>query len=246
MSHTVGASLEVIPLDKKVKVLKKIRQLNPLLPKPPFRMALVGSSNSGKTTFLCNLFRKQFYGSFWRKEHIFVFSPTASLDDKLKACIPAHKGQFYEAFDPAVIDEIYTTQHEIYGEYGATKLDHILIILDDMLGTDAMAANSILTKYIFKTRHYNVSLIYSVQKYTGLPRIMRLNSDVMAIFRCSNMGEVDSIAEENADKSSRKRFRQLLIDIFSEPFQFLFVDYQCRDLSKRYRRGMNDFIDFKF
>ena len=234
-------NLEVIPLDKNQKVNKKIKRLNPLLPKPPFRWSLVGCSNSGKTTMLCNLFRKNFYGKFWNPDHIVVFSPTINLDDKLRECIPS--SNFYEHFDPSVIEEIYDEQDAIKKIYGTKKLDNILIILDDMLGSDALSTTSIISKYIHKTRHYKVSYIYSVQKYTGLPRTMRLNSDVMTIFRCSNFGEIDTITDECANKSSKNKFKNILLDVFTEPYQFLLIDYQTKDLTKRFRKGFTEFID---
>lgn len=232
---------EVIPMDKKEKINKKITKLNPLLPVPPFRWSMVGCSNSGKTTMLCNLFRKEFYGKFFKKDHIFVFSPTVNLDDKLKECIPSNN--FFEEFDSSILEEIYTEQDSIKKVYGKNKLDHILIILDDMLGQDCLKSNSLITKYIHKTRHYKVSYIYSVQKYTGLPRTMRLNSDVMTIFRCSNFGEIDLISDETANKSSKNEFKNILLDIFTEPYQFLMVNYQEKDLTKRFRKGFSEFID---
>jgi len=232
--------LEVIGMDKKEKVNKKIKKLNPLLPKPPFRWSIAGASFSGKSTMICNLFRKDFYGKFWKKNHIFVFSPTAHLDDKLKECIPSNN--FYDEFDPSILQEIYDEQDAIKRTFGKNKLDHILIILDDMLGSDAFQNKSIITKYIHKTRHYRVSFIYSVQKYTGLSRNIRLNSDVISIFRCTNFGEIDSIIEEQVDKRARNKMREILIDTFSMPFQFLHIDYQ-KPLEMRYREGFNKFIE---
>jgi Poxvirus A32 protein len=229
--------LEIIPLDKKIKVNKKIKKLNKLLPIPPFRWSFVGASKSGKTTLICNLFRKGFYRNFWDRNHIFVFSPTSNLDDKLKECIPSN--HFYERFEPDIIKEIYDEQLAIKRMYGAGRMDHMLIILDDMLGTDALKSTSIISKYIHKTRHFNVSYIYSVQKYTGLPRVMRLNSDVITIFRCSNFGEIDSITEESSDKDNKSAFKKIIKDIFLEPFAFLLIDYQTHDLSKRYRKGFD-------
>lgn len=237
-------SLIIKSMDKVKKVPTKIKKLNSLLPVPPFRWSIIGCSNSGKTTMLCNLFQKRFYGSFWKPEHIFVFSPTSNLDDKLKECIPSDN--FYEEFDEELLEDIYAQQQNIKNLFGKKKLDHILVILDDMLGSDALKATSLIGKFIHKTRHYNVSFIYSVQKYNGLPRVLRLNSDIMAIFRCSNMGEIDSITDENADRENKKAFRKMIKEIFLEPFQFLLIDYQTTDLKKRYRKGFREFLKNSF
>jgi hypothetical protein len=229
-------SLKIVGMDKKEKVNKKIKNLNPLLPRPPFRWSLAGASFSGKSTMICNLFRKEFYGKFWKKDHIFVFSPTAHLDDKLKECIPSNN--FYDKFDSSILQEIYDQQDAVKKTFGKNRLDHILIILDDMLGSDAFQNNSIITKFIHKTRHYRVSYIYSVQKYTGLSRTIRLNSDVISIFRCTNFGEIDGILEEQVDKKARNKMRELLIEVFSIPFEFLHIDYQ-KPLKDRYSIGFD-------
>lgn len=234
--------LTIDPMDKPKKIPKKVRDLNKLLPVPPFRWSLIGESRSGKTTMLCNLFKKKFYGNFWKPEHIFVFAPTVNLDDKLKECIPANSGNFHDTFDQEILEEIYEQQQNIKDLFGKKKLDHILVILDDMLGSDALKSTSIISQFIHKTRHYNVSFIYSVQKYTGLPRVVRLNSDVMAIFRCK-FGEVDNIVEELSDKKSRNKLRRIIMDIFNGSFDFLLINYQTTDLSQRYRRGFNKFIE---
>jgi len=235
-----GEELKVISLDKKKKPNKKIEKLNPRLPKPPFRWSVIGASFSGKTTMLCNLFRKEFYGKFWHRDHIFVFSPTVDLDDKLKECIPSNN--FYDSFRPDVLSEIYSEQHAIKKQFGMNRLSHILCIFDDCLGGDAFKPNSILTKFIHKTRHYKVSAIYSVQMFKGLSTNMRANSDVISIFRCTNFGEIDKILEETSDRRGRKKMREILINIFAEPHQFLHIDYQAKDLNDRFRRGFNEKI----
>jgi len=233
--------LEIIDLDKKTsKPLKKIKDLPEELPKPPFRLLLAGTSNSGKSTFLCNLFRKEFYGKkMWRKNHVFVWSPTCELDPKIKDLIPSN--QFYTDYDDGMVQSIYDEQHSILKEYGKKRLDHVLLIFDDCLTSEALMNNSAVAKNIFKTRHYNVSIVISVQKYTGVPRIIRLNCDYICIFKCL-FGEIDSILSEQTHKDGKNKLKEALLEIFNTPFEFLMIDYRTQDMDKRYRKGLYDYI----
>lgn len=236
--------LNIIPIDKKKKRSRRLAKIPEGLPKPPFRWSIIGASHSGKTNMLCNLFRKNFYGKFWKKDNIFVFSPTVELDDKLKECIPSNN--FYDEFNPEILQEIYDQQHGIKKTLGPGKMPDVLVILDDCLGTGAFQRNSIITKYIHKTRHYKVSMIYTSQLLKGLGTNIRANSDVISIFRCTNFSEVDKILDETSDKQGRKRMRDILVKIFEIPYNFLHINYQVKDLKKRYTEGFIKHVENPF
>jgi len=213
------------------------------MPRLPFRWSLVGASNSGKTTFLCSLFDNSGYlKRLFHPKNIFVFSPTANLDDKLKECIPADPMNFFEEFDESVIADILSQQKALKEHKGKGIVSPVLVILDDCVGSDAMKDRNIITKTIIRLRHYNVSLICTSQKYSGVPRQVRLNCDFMCIFRVLS-GEIDAILAEMSDRKSRNGLRQILIEIFDEPYQFLMVDFLTSDKTKRYRIGLDQYID---
>lgn len=225
---------------KKTKKEKALKNLNPLLPCVPHRWVLAAPSKSGKTTFIVNMFKKGYFKGVWKPDNIIVFSRTAHLDDKIKQ-IPSNN--FFNEYSQEVMDDIFQQQEEILNYKGKKKMPQVLVILDDMLGTDALATNSILNKYIHICRHYNVSIWISTQKYTGVPRTVRINSDVLTMWRPYNMSELDSILDEHSSKANRKDMHKALMDIFKEPYQFFHCDYSCYDLNKRYRRGFEQFLD---
>lgn len=240
----MSSELSIICMDHPTKENKKIKNLNPMLPKPPFRWSIVGASGSGKSNMICNLFRKEFYNQgkqgVFIPSNLFIFSPTADLDPKIH---DIKCDNFFTEFDEVAFIEIFSQQEAILKQYGKKRLGHVLIILDDMLGDRALNQGGLLSKYIFRARHYNVSIIFSVQKYSGLPRVCRLNCNYMSIFRCG-MNERDFITEEHSDKKNRETFRLLLQSVFAEPFQFLHIECENPDLTKRYRKNFEEILEY--
>lgn len=212
------------------------------LPKIPFRIACIGKSKSGKSTVICNFFNDDMYGkNTFRKEDIFVFSQTNTLDNKLKDWVPAIDENYITDFDENIIDDIYKQQKALHDTYGKKRVPPILIILDDMIGTSALRDRNIITKMMPKTRHYNVSYLITTQKFSGIPRQIRLNCCTMLIFKVVP-GEIDAILNELSDKKSRNKLRSILVKIFSEPYQFLMIDFMTSNMDKTYRIGLHDYF----
>jgi septin family protein len=193
------SKLTIKNYDEPKKTKSKIK-IDPNLPNVPFRMLLVGSSGSGKTTLLVNLFREEFYGKVFKKNHIIIFSPTARLDPKLEQ-IGAKN--VYDCYNVDILKyimdrQIAISEGKIDPETGkkkkGRKLDNILIIFDDCLGMNGVFdSHSMLNKMIIKARHYKISIIISTQKLSGVGRTIRLNMSAIFIFRALNGSEVDDI-----------------------------------------------------
>jgi putative ribosome biogenesis GTPase RsgA len=232
--------LTIKNLDSNKQNDARLAKLNPMLPRPPFRLLIIGSSGSGKTNLLVNLFEPDFYGKFWKKDHIIVFSPTADFDDK-QLKIPSNN--FYAEFNPEILEFIMYKQTTILEKHGKKKLDHILIVLDDMLGNPkAFGGQSFLNKFIIKCRHYNISIVILSQKLSAIGRTIRLNIDSVIIFRAINGIEIDEILDEYSSKTHRKTNYEKLMSIWSIPYNFLYANFQIKDRDKIYRSGFNDEI----
>jgi len=119
----------------------------------------------------------------------------------------------------------------------------VFIILYDMMGTKALSNSSKMTKLANIIRHYKVSIIMTTQKYSGIPRTVRLQARVVSLFRPNNMNEMDYIIEEHSDKSNKKKFLLTLQDVFKEPYGFMHIDYTCHDMNMRYRQGFDIFLN---
>ena len=224
---------------------KKKSKIHPLLPCIPHRWIMAAPSNSGKTNFIINLLtKKEFYKGIWKPQNIIIFSRTAHLDDKIKQI---KADNFFNEYSEDIMKEIIEQQEDIISRYGSKKakrkMPHVLIVFDDMLNTKAMANNSLLSHDIQILRHYKISIWISTQKYSGVPRNVRLNANVMTLWRPYNMNELDHILEEHSNKSNKKKMEAKLMEIFSEPYQFFHIEYSCFDLNKRYRKGFNEFLN---
>ena len=167
------------------------------------------------------------------------------MDDKIKQI---KSENFFRTYSDEVLDQIIEQQEEFLYEWGIEKgrkkMPQVLIIFDDMLNTNAMSNSSSITKLIHIARHYKISVWISTQKYSGVPRVVRINSDVMTIWRPYNLSEMDHILDEHANKQNKKKMYKIMMEIFKEPYQFIQIDYGCYDLNKRYRHGFDKFINF--
>jgi hypothetical protein len=258
--------LEIKNYDDHTKKKNKVK-IDPNLPEVPFRILLVGSSKSGKSTLLVNLLRDEFYGKVFKKKYIIVFSPTACLDPKIKQI---GAGNVYDTFNPAILEYVMERQIAIAEgrddepaiEYKDIRddpnplnkpkkkkkhMENILIIFDDCLGMRGVFdSNSMLNKMIIKARHYNISVIISTQKLSGVGRTIRLNMSAVFIFRALNGNEIDEILDEFSSKAHRKHNYLLLTEyIWDKPYEFLYCKFDERDRAKVYRKGFYEVLDFK-
>ena len=216
---------------------KRNEGLDPMLPKIPFSICLVGASNSGKTTLLLNLLEQ--YSDKFRAQDVILISPSIDLDDKLDMINCKWK---YNKFNEEVIDSTVDQQKNIK-KFEPNKLPNLLVILDDCLQTGAFNHHGVIETAFVRLRHYNISLICTSQKYSGLSRTIRLNCKSLIIFEPYNMSEFDHILDENSDKYTRKKYKAMMDHVFSKPFAFLLINNTERDKSKRYIDSFQNYLN---
>lgn len=212
----------------KVQKDKANEGLDPMLPRIPFAVALVGASGSGKTNLLLNLIDQ--YKKKFRMQDVIIMSPSLGLDDKLDMIKAKWK---YDNFRPDVIEAIVNQQKAIK-TLEPNKVPNILIILDDCLQSRAFNHHGAIETGFVRLRHYNISLIITSQKYSGLSRTIRLNCKCLVIFEPYNQSEFDHILDENTDKYTRLKLKNMMDDVYSQPYSFLMINNTERDKSKRY------------
>ena len=230
--------IEIKNFDSKSKLKdKKNKNLNPMLPKLPFAISLVGASGSGKTNLLLNILEQ--YNKKFRPEDIILISPSIGLDDKLKHINTPWK---YDTFDPTIIESVINQQKELKKK-NTKKIPNLLIILDDCLQTGAFNHHSIIETAYVRLRHFDISLICSSQKYVGLSRTIRLNSKALILFEPYNESEFDSILDENSSKYTRLKMKKMLDLVFSRPFGFILINNSERDKTKRYIDSFQKYLN---
>ena len=215
----------------------RYRAVHENLLKPPFRMAVVGSSKSGKSNYVVNLLRPCYYGGGKQNKKkvdscfnkIYVFSPNIGMDDTTrcfqKLCSSKDIKQDYK--------DSYIQNIINYQKSNTPDEDRVLIIADDLPGLGAKPDSLIFTSASY-LRHLNCSIIYISQVYKGkvggLPPLVRNNIDALCMFRCPSEQQIKSFCEDMAGTFNSKNNVQSLLEYSTrEPFNFCFFNY--RDLS---------------
>ena len=211
--------------------------------KLPFRSIICASSQGGKGILLQNLILKIYKGAF---ERIYIFSPTASVDDNwipvkkyisdtLK--VDNDKEQYlYDDYNPSALQKIIDTQHKVIEYQKKQKIKDlfsILIVIDDFAeDIRFMKYSQILHGLYTKSRHNAISVLTSVQKYNAVAPIIRLNSSSLYIFKLRNMREVDAFIEENSAMVDKKRLYEMYQQAVNfKPYSFFFIKLRSQDIN---------------
>jgi hypothetical protein len=204
------------------------------IPSLPFRMLITAPSGSGKSTIVANILQWPPYRKAFKK-NVFVFSPTFRGDP-----VYANSGidSVWDGYDEAVLSQILEEQKR--AKRPGKKLEHVLIILDDLVCQLPSAQKNFVSHLYMTGRHYNISLIVCTQSYKMISRGVRMNATCMVCLHV-NAGERKKMAEESAASN----FEALLADCTSKPYGFL-VEVTSKPLAHRFRRGFStDYLDAK-
>lgn len=159
-----------------------------------------GRRGMGKTTLCMNLLQsRQAYRK--RFENIFLVSPTARTDTKLKKLVSEleEDGKYFDTFSEDLIEAILE-MIKADNEENEKRNKH-LIILDDCVLDLSKKRSSILNKLVITSRHNNITLLILTQKYNAIPTLIRSNADLITFFNSLNKKEIDTLQEDlNIDK----------------------------------------------
>jgi hypothetical protein len=218
----------------------KVVKVHKDLPSPPFTMAFVGPSRSGKSNVIRNLLlRKNYY--YNKFDYVFIFSPSIEFNGDFDE-IKSNKKQKivkFDAFDEGKISEIMNKQADVIRQHGQKNAGHILVLLDDVFDDPAFTNSSLLKTLTMRGRHLLISLMMSGQKLTLMGRPVRNNLTHLVFFRPGNFKEMDFFIDENIPKSRKKDFEKAFKEVWAKKYNFVFIDYLNPDLSKRYREGFS-------
>ena len=210
----------------------------------PTSFCLISPTSGGKTQILLNLFCK-FYVSGGGKslfQRIFLFSPTARLDEQYKPLIKliekfadqSKEPLIFEVFSMAKLGEIIEEQRKIVEECRKRKIKppQIAIILDDLaeradiLQTrkgGACGGSHVLSLAV-SGRHSQITWAICAQKMSMISRGIMAQVRCLIVGRLRSKHEIDVLAEELSGLAGSKDNALALLDYATaEPFSFLFV-----------------------
>ena len=221
---------------------QKCTAISPL-PQMACNYGIFGRKGCGKTTLFLNLISKP--ESPWYKFYnmIFLISPTASRDDKLKDLVDdlEKQGQFYNTLNDSVLEDIMM-KIEKYKKKKSKKKQkelHYLICYDDCI--HVLKKSQLVCEIATQNRHHKITNIYLLQKYnTYMPTLIRSNLDLVSFFHSDNRQEVDTFIKEiGYDEDILRKFYE-----FSTAEQYSFLHINMYGLPVKFYSKF-DLIEFK-
>jgi hypothetical protein len=204
------------------------------LPRPPFRLIVVGNSGSGKTLLDLNLITRWLVTpegkSIFKK--IFIFTPSLLIDPSFRYL--ANHPEFgnpnlvyaSNQLDLNIIEELINREYDD---------SDILIYIDDFASSKRALQDKILYDLYFRSRHNNISLIFNTQYYKQVPIACRLNANYVALFALTGDKEIQLVKEElSTPKFHDKTFDEAMkVALDGDSHNFLFINkgtgkfYKC-------------------
>ena len=149
----------------------------PFIPNHPYRILIIGGSESGKTNALLNLINNQ---SHIDKIYLYAKDP---YEAKYRYLIKVREKVGLEHFnDPKVFIEYSNDMQDVYkniDEYNIDKERKILAVFDDVIAgmINNKKLNSIVTKLFIRGRKLNISLVLVTKSYFKIPKDVRLKEN---------------------------------------------------------------------
>lgn len=160
-----------------------------LFGEPPFMVALYSKKAGGKTTVI--RFVAYTYKNFLKK--IIVISETSDIN---QAYDYLPKEYVHSKYDSKIINDLMGKQ---IANKKANKLEHVLLILDDVIGMNGLnfqkTKDNPLNQLFTANRHYNISMLVASQGVRCLPKLLRLNIDYAVILKNLN-SSINDLYEE--------------------------------------------------
>jgi hypothetical protein len=209
----------------------------------PTSFCLIAPTSGGKTQILLNLFCKYYCtkGAQSLFQRIFLFSPTARLDEQYKPlikliekfCDKSKEPLVFQNFSMDKLGEIIDEQRKIVEECRKRKIKppQIAIILDDLaeradiLQTrkgGACGGSHVLSLAV-SGRHSQITWAICAQKMSMISRGILAQVRCLIVGRLRSKHEIDVLAEELSGLAGSKENALALVEYATaEPFSFLF------------------------
>ena len=196
----------------------------PHTPDKPYRIFIIGGSESGKTNLLLNLIEDQ---PDIDKIYLYAKDPFEAKYQYLIKILGKVGIDYHN--DPRAYIEYSNDMCDVYKNINYYKPDNeikILIIFDDMIADmiHNKKLDSIVTKLFIRGRKLNISLVFITQSYFKVPKDVRLNTSHFFIAKIPNKRELQQIAINHSSDINTKDFANIYRKCTAEPYSFLVND----------------------
>tara|TARA_R110001632_G_scaffold29349_2_gene78022 strand:+ start:4819 stop:5547 length:729 start_codon:yes stop_codon:yes gene_type:complete len=225
-------------MDKKLKILKmkdksdKFEVDKGILWDIPFRLLLVMRTGGGKSNFIANMFRDDFYGKDFKGENIILVSPLTN-DNKMLGLIEMKNipdDNIMTEFDNDIIKSMYDMRVEEFAECveNGKKPPNIVWIFDDVSWSGNLRKGNggfnTINLIFCNGRKHNQSIILTSQFYNHLLPSCRSQANGLVIGNTSDK-QLKHIAEENNYMDSDKIFKQKFRENVVEKHDYIIINY---------------------
>ena len=213
----------------------------PHIPDHPYRILMVGCSESGKTNTLLNLINEQ-------KDIDKIYSCAKDLSEpKYEYLIKNRENAGIKHLNNSkTFIECSNTMDDIYeniNDYNPNRRRKILSVFDDMIA-DIMTNKkfqSIIKELLIRGRKPNISLVFIPQSYFSVPKEVRLNLTHYLIMKINNKRELKNIAINHSADIDYKDFIKVYRECTKEPYNFLTIDITLPSSNPlRFRKNLFD------
>lgn len=151
---------------------------------------------------------------------------------------------FIEEYSQEALKEILDEQNAMVNQiedHGGNKYlaNRLLIILDDLVGSDAFKRNRKNPFIMANTnhRHLSLSMLQVVQAYKEFPTTVRRNWTCIVFFKNFNQHEIDAVLEEYSLGVVDKKERYEIYEYCTkEPHSFLYFNVQREPMYRLMRK----------
>jgi hypothetical protein len=150
---------------------------------------------------------------------------------------------YIETLSVPIIEEIIASNKAVTENFSKDYANKILLIIDDSVESKIFKQES-MKKLMYKSRHFNVSIIITSQSYFELAKPLRLNMSYVMLYETGSKKELDTIYQEHNAGLKFQQFYKMYSDIMEVPYSFLLINYQ-NSKKHRFQNGFKEFIDLE-
>ena len=196
----------------------------PFIPDHPFRILIIGGSESGKTNAVLNLINQHD-----NIDKIYLYAKDLSepkYEFLIKKCKNA---EIKHLNDLNAFTECSNTMEDVYeniGNYNPGRKRKFFIVFDNMIADSKSNKRfqAIIEELFTRYQKPNISLVFIKQSYFSVPKDVRLNSRHYLITKINNRKEIQNIAINHSADIDYKDFMKIYRECTKEPFNFLTID----------------------
>lgn len=216
------------------------------IPEFPSTWLFVGHTGTGKTNAAHNLLmNKYMFGDYFESKNMYAFGRTVKSDGLWKQLHVPKENLFVENLKEEVKDVVTSQEEKCRSNFHTAP--SILLFFEDVTSENTLMKSESFLVAFCAARHNRIMTIANAHKWKALNRTCRLQAHCICFFGASQ-SEVNSFAEDWCPAHMHKKDFMNLINWATKKTKdnqhpFLFVNAREHDLSKRFRRNLDEFID---